>query len=90
MFINPVVTNRKNAFNVIKESKEIIGQISKEEREKLMNVPMMNHPIEDMKNKIVFNLDYIIKNKPKVKKVREYFRTKCANIKDEDLLMFEK
>jgi len=61
------------------------GQIKK------VNITKGNEILNVKKSKDnVIDSDYIIKNKPKVKIVREYFKNKCDSIIDEDIKQFEK
>jgi len=56
----------------------------------IMQVNKKNNELLQKKEDDKIDSKYIIKNKPKVKVVREYFKNKCDSIIDEDIKQFEK
>lgn len=75
MFVNPIVSNLKKYIEV-------------ERKEQILTNPLKEQIIES-EEEDKLTLDFIIKNKPKTKIVRQYFENKCNDVKDEDMLIFE-
>lgn len=61
------------------------------EQEKKKTIPEAKEMIKENhdKDENILTLKYIINEKPKSKVVREYFKTKCESIVDDDFKHFE-